>query len=71
MSDIRGYLFNMAGIDELSGKFVFFIFLLVLCGNREHPFNPVQFNKEFVDSLKLGIGMEISTAVKRAQSEMW
>ena len=54
----------MAGIDELSGKFVFFIFLLVLCGNRKHPVNPVQFNKEFVDSVKLGIGMEIATAVK-------
>ena len=54
----------MAGIYELSGKIVFFIFLLVLCGNRKHPFNPVQFNKEFVDSVKLGIGMEISTAVK-------
>ena len=54
----------MAGIYELSGKIVFFIFLLVLCGNRKHPFNPVQFNKEFVDSVNLGIGMEISTAVK-------
>lgn len=54
----------MAGIYELSGKFVFFIFLLVLCGNRKHPFNPVQLNKEFLDSVKLSIGMEISTAVK-------
>ena len=54
----------MAGIYELSGKIVFFIFLLVLCCNRKHPFNPVQFNKEFVDSVKHGVGMEISTAVK-------
>ena len=54
----------MAGIHELSRKMIFFIFLLVLNGNRTNLDIYSQPDNVVADSVKLSIGMDLSTVVK-------
>ena len=54
----------MVGIHELSREMIFFIFLLVLNGNRTHLDIYSQPDNVVADSVKLSVGMNVSTVVK-------